>query len=287
MKIAFIGAGKVGTAFGIYLKKIFDLTGYYSKNPNSAIQASQLTKSATFLGIEKLVVANDLIALTTPDDQIELVTEQLAELTRINWSEKSIFHMSGVHSSELLAPLYRKGATIFSLHPLITINSPAANQRLPKASLTIEGKGEHLPAIKDMLQSLENPLIEIAAEDKELYHAAACIVSNYLVTLLDDGIFILKKIGFTEEQALQLIEPLTQQTLNNIFNHGTEQALTGPIVRGDIGSVRKHLGKLKDIDQLMLATYQSLGRQTTLLAARSGKIDLATTKSLEGILKND
>ena len=95
-----------------------------------------------------------------------------------------------------------------------------------------------------------------------LYHCAGCVGSNYLVTLMDTTIQMLKEAGFEEKQAMDCIEPLIRKTVDNIFELGTKKALTGPISRGDMGTVKKHKDKLIELNKDWLDMYTVMGDMT-------------------------
>jgi len=145
---------------------------------------------------------------------------------------------------------------------------------------TIEGQGKRMDQIYNLLNGLNNPWLKISLNDKTAYHLAASIVSNYLVTLLDIGIKIFVDIGFTEKKAKELIQPLLRKTLDNVIETGTENALTGPIARGDIGTIEKHMDKISQSYHDILDIYQQLGYKTTDLAKSAGKIDLKTATKI-------
>lgn len=287
MKLGFIGAGKVGTSMGIYLNNYPDIsvTGYYSLNPLSAVKAASYTESTAYDNLPEIVQEAELIGITTPDDIIIKIVNQLIGL-KSNLTDKIIFHTSGVHSSEILKPLQAKGATILSIHPMLSFGEIIKTEEdLNTTFFTIEGQGKRMDQIYNLLNGLNNPWLKISLNDKTAYHLAASIVSNYLVTLLDIGIKIFVDIGFTEKKAKELIQPLLRKTLDNVIETGTENALTGPIARGDIGTIEKHMDKISQSYHDILDIYQQLGYKTTDLAKSAGKIDLKTATKIKEVLK--
>lgn len=286
MRIAFIGAGKVGTSMGIYLyNKGFEIAGYYSHNLSSAKKAALYTEGRAFTNIENLCEAADLIAVTTPDDVINDILVELSKL-QMAWESKAVFHMSGVHSSNIFGSLGQVAAAVFSLHPMLSFSEPTvAVNALKTAIFTLEGKGKKFPDIKKYIKLWGNQIVEIATDNKVLYHTAASVVSNYLVTLLDIGVKMLKDAGFTEKNAKDLIQPLVLSTYNNIIDYGTEQALTGPISRGDAGTIEKHVKKISEMDKRWLDIYKALGIETIELAKRAEKINTDSAVKLREVLE--
>ncbi len=309
MQVGFIGAGRVGTALGIFLQaKRLPINGYYSRTYQSAVDAAELTKTRAYEDLSELVLASSIVAITTPDDQIAIVTEQLYELGKTSayqekarttstrpYAKKIFLHPSGVHSSELLAPLKELGATVLSLHPLMSFADPErAAEALNDAYLTLDGSGPAYMQTKFLLGQFSKKIISISPANKALYHAALAVTSNHLVTLLDSGMTLLEQSGFSRANATRLIEPLVRQTIENVFQEGPEQALTGPIVRADIGTVEKHIAALKQTgggaDQEAnerLASYRQLGKQTVDLALRSGRITADQATNLKEVLRED
>ncbi|OEF99875.1 hypothetical protein BHF71_01500 [Vulcanibacillus modesticaldus] len=287
MKIGFIGAGKVGTAMGIYLQNKVEVTGYYSRSYSSASKAARYTESKGYKNLESLVHEADMIAITTPDDIIKRVADDLLNIT-MSWEGKIVLHMSGAHSSDVLSLLAEKGATILSLHPMLSFSEPfKAARDLSFASFTIEGRGNLLEKVKHLLDGIGNHWIEIPTQDKVLYHTAAVIVSNYLVTLIDTGVQMLISTGFTKEDATKLLTPLIKKTMETILEKGAEKALTGPISRGDLGTLKMHLNNLENRNKSWLDSYKVLGVQTIDLALRAKRINDESANQMKGVLSQD
>lgn len=295
MQTAFIGAGKVGKAFGLYLtNKGKTVVGYYSKTYQSAAQAAELVGTKPYSSLVELVKDADLIIITTPDDVIAELAEQIlaetVEDTQLaqTIADKSFAHMSGVHSSEILQALAALGATTFSLHPLLAFTQPQQSaQALDEAYFALDGSGPNYRRIVDQLRQLNDKIIEIAPQQKALYHAALAVISNYQIAIIDLGLTMLTEAGFTREQALELTEPLVRQTVDNLFTLDSEQALTGPIVRGDSGTVAKHLEALAETNPAWLNIYRLLGKQTLELAQRAKRINNEQTTNVKEVLDSN
>ncbi len=282
MKIGIIGAGKVGTAFGLYLKqKGINLIGFYSKTEKSAQKAAQKTNTKV-MSLNQLVAISELIIIATPDGEIKKVCDNIAEANLFT-KKHTVVHMSGALTSDILNNARLKGASIYSLHPMQSFAEiDKSVEDIKNTFLTMEGQGDNT-LILDLLKTLGNPYIEIQSNQKVLYHAAACVASNYLVTLTGMAAEILQKIGFEQQDSLNLLLPLMEGTLKNIGKIGVNNALTGPIVRGDKGTVEKHLETLK-IDGEIKELYSLLGLRTLDIAQkRNLSVDKIT--ELEKLLK--
>ncbi|MFZ5968059.1 MAG: Rossmann-like and DUF2520 domain-containing protein [Bacillota bacterium] len=283
MKIGFIGAGKVGTAFGMYLQdNNIPIVGYYSRRVDSAVKAARMTNSFVFETLEELVKVVDMLFITTPDDTIEIVCNEIAE-KKLFHKEQYIIHMSGAATSKILSSAEKIGCFTFSLHPLQAFaDIDKAFQDLKHTYFSIEGNAEKLYVIEELMKKIGNPYFKVKTEDKALYHGAACILSNYLVTLMDEGLSYLKAIGISEEDGLQAMMPLILGALNNIQTFGTQQALTGPIARGDAGTIAGHLCHIQQTFPEKESFYKLLGLRTLELA-KSEK--LKDTIKVENVMK--
>jgi predicted short-subunit dehydrogenase-like oxidoreductase (DUF2520 family) len=254
MKISFIGAGKVGTAFGKYLSSHYEVA--YINDLNQ----EQAKLSATYIGCQlaendKLVAESDVIFLTVSDNFIYSLA---GEIAAFDVKDKLFVHMSGALTSEELRDLKNKGAKTCSMHPLQTFSdTEKAVEDLKEAYFAVEGDDD---LVESMIKKLGNPYFKLDKSQKNKYHLSACIFSNYLVTLMNYGSRMMADIGIKEEDALKAMKPLIDATLSNIMLKGTEQSLTGPIQRGDTKTVEKHMTELNGVD---LEAYQLLGRMTT------------------------
>lgn len=241
MNMSFIGAGKVGTALGIYLKNNgFKIDGYYSKSFESAQKAAELTNSRAYKSIDE-VASSNMIWITTNDDAIEEVGSQLAKLDGIG-NEHIVAHMSGVHSSTALKELKIKGCSVYSIHPLQAFaDILTAVEALTNTVFTIEGSKERLAEVIDILNQTKNQYFIIDESGKTLYHAGACVLSNYLVTLIDSALHLFEEAGMNRQEIFSASMPLVLSTLDNIQKKDTKAALTGPIQRNDLNTLNKHL----------------------------------------------
>jgi len=289
LKIGFIGAGKVGRAFGAYLQKnATSITGYYSQTQNSAKEAASLTSSGYYGEIVKLVTDCDVVFITTPDTSIQLVAEELA-LTFQNETSlkgKTFVHMSGAHSSELLSALHEKGAEIASLHPIQSIaDVNTAIEQLKSTVFSIEGTIDAVESLTSLMDQMNNTYFIIRSEQKTLYHMAACTVSNYLVTLVDMGLSMYESIGIDREIGYKALYPLIRGTIENLKHMDTKEALTGPIARGDVNTVKAHLTAVSD--QKTEDFYRYLGLATVQMAKEKSGTDQDKLGKLEELLDDE
>lgn len=239
MKIGFIGAGKVGFSLGKYFAENgLEISGYYSRSESSALEAAVFTGSELFVSAEELVSASDAVFLTVPDSDIPEIYNSLPKELL---SGRQICHCSGAMSAaEAFPDIEKYGAKAASIHPLFPISSKTESYReLRNAFFCIEGDcAKEWSAI---LSDIGNPTRIIPSDIKSRYHAACSVASNLVCGLMAESIELLEQCGFTEEEALSALEPLAMSNMKRIFTVGPTAALTGPVERNDVSTVKKHI----------------------------------------------
>ena len=282
-KIGFIGAGTVGTALAIGLNaRGYRVTAVYSRSRTSADKlASAIEGCKVVDGSQAVADTAELVFITTPDDAIGQVVSE------IRWREGlNVVHCSGADSTEVLEPARIEGACVGAFHPLQTFASvKQAIENTPGSTFAIEAEEPLLTTLKDMATTLDGQYIQLEASDKVVYHAAAVIACNYLVTLVKLATDLWQTFDIPPEQASKALLPLLKGTIHNIETVGIPQCLTGPIARGDTGTIRKHVEALEQAAPEVLSTYLELGRQAIPIALAKGKIDGQQAVNLQSILK--
>ena len=248
MKIGFIGAGKLGFSFGKYLvENNINVRGYYSKNLDSSKEAAIFTNSKYYQSLKSIIDDCDTIFITTPDGVIEEIWNSISELPINN---KIICHCSGSLSSSIFSNIGDHKAYGYSIHPMIAFSDKYnSHKQLKDSTITIEGIKDHLDTFKDIFESLGNKVKVISKNNKAKYHAASVFVSNNVIALFNTGIELLRDCGFTEEEAKESLYPLMINNIKNMGHNGIVNSLTGPIERGDLGTVEKHLQALNNEDR--------------------------------------
>ncbi len=257
MKVGFIGAGKVGNTMGKYFEQNnIELTGYYDTDIHASLEAADFTRSGLFTSVIELVKRSDMIFITTTDNSIENVWGDVKELS----IEGKIFcHCSGAISSDVFKGIGEKGAFGYSIHPLFSCSSKTSSyKKLYNALITIEGSRERLQKVEELFKSLGNNTRIIDSKQKIKYHAAAVFASNHTIALAGQGADILEQCGFTRDEAKKSILFLMGNAIENIEKQGLVNALTGPVERNDIVTVRKHLQVLSEEEKNI---YISLSRK--------------------------
>ncbi|KYH33928.1 Rossmann-like and DUF2520 domain-containing protein [Neomoorella mulderi] len=274
MRIGIIGAGAVGTGMGILLRRRgYTIAGVASRTPASARRAAERLACPAFEGAVDVARRADVVFITTSDQAIGQVAASVAAQGGFRPGQ-TVIHMSGSLTSAVLDPARQAGALALSLHPLQSCaDADRAVANLPGSVFSLEGDREALPLGKRLVTELGGEYFLISPEAKPLYHAAACVASNYLVSLIDLSRRLMQAAGMEPEMAARALAPLIKGTLDNIDEKGIPQALTGPIARGDFGTVRDHLKAMETTVPELGELYRALGRYTAGLAGRKGSID--------------
>lgn len=283
LKLGFIGAGTVGSALAARLAgRGYPVVAVSSLSRASARKLAQAADGCRVFGNNQAVADNaELVFITTPDDAIAPVAAE------VNWHPgQSVVHCSGADSTDILQPAKEAGAKVGAFHPLQTFASPRqAIENIPGSTFALEAEEPLLGTLKDMAAALDGQWVELKAKDKVLYHAAAVFACNYMVTLTKLATDLWQTFGVPPSQATQALVPLLRGTLHNIETIGIPNCLTGPIARGDIGTIAKHLDALKQTAPHLLSTYRELGRQTIPIAIAKGKINQSQARELQTILE--
>lgn len=264
MRIGFIGAGKVSFTLGkIFSENNIFVTGYYSRSKKSAIEAAKFTRSKFYKNKKEVIFDSDVIFLTVPDGEISKVFK---EISRFKLNNKQICHCSGaMNTNEAFFNLEGTGAIGYSIHPLFPINNKYNSYKeLKDAFFCLEGDEKAIGCWKLILENLGFKTKIILGKDKVRYHISCVIASNLMCALVQESLDLLKKCGFEEKEALEALAPLLKSNMEHIVQGGTTKALTGPIERNDIETIKKHLFYLKKEDQKEI--YTTLSKKLIELA---------------------
>ena len=240
MNIGFIGAGKVGVSLGKYFKTNgLELAGYYSRTFSSAKEASEFTDSKPYEDLNSLIKDSKIIFITTPDDSILSLWNSIR---KYDIKDKIICHTSGSLSSKIFSNINNSGAFGYSIHPIFAFSDKFnCYKNLKNAYFSIEGDTKYLNDLKAIFEALDNKVFIIDSDKKPLYHLASVCASNLVLSLINIGCTNLVQCGFDEKSALAALLPLIENNIANLKAGGFYTALTGPIERGDLGTVKSHI----------------------------------------------
>jgi predicted short-subunit dehydrogenase-like oxidoreductase (DUF2520 family) len=285
LKAGFIGAGKVGTALAVLLnRKGYTVAGVYDLNRSAAERLAALVSGCRVMDNSQPVAdVAELTFITTPDSAIEQAVSQ------VKWTQgKSVVHCSGADSTDILEYARKSDAMVGGFHPLQTFAGlQQAIENIPDSTFVIEAEEPLLTTLKEMADLLGGSWIKLEAGDKAAYHAAAVFASNYLVTLVKMAADLWQTFSIPSDQATKALIPLMRGTLHNIETIGLPQCLTGPIARGDAGTIHKHLNEIRAKAPGLLFPYKELGLQTIPIALAKGNINKQQAKEMELLLRNN
>lgn len=300
---AIIGCGKVGTALGKHLAKTgYRAAGFASRSISSARQAAEFAGAPDhcFENLWDAAKTADIVFITTPDGSIRSAFTEIVE--NRGFSENTIvFHCSGALSSAELTPAGGSGMPAGetpklmtgSIHPLQSFAARETGNPFENIMMAVEGDARAVEAARNIATDLGARPFTIRTGGKILYHAAAVVASNYLVTLMNLAIELMAASGLSASEAFEILTPLIKGTLANIQTTGIPDALTGPIARGDVGIVEKHVQAIYALSdkkngqkaEEMADYYIKNGIETIKIARAKGTLSEVAAKQLLRIFR--
>ncbi|MBI2265543.1 MAG: DUF2520 domain-containing protein [Armatimonadetes bacterium] len=270
-RIGIIGPGRVGLSLGSALKACgYPLYGVMGRMEASSSEAATRLGCAIAHSYREILERSDLVLLCVPDKNLPQIACSLASSGAVK-EEQIFLHVSGSLSSEVLRPLKDAGGRVGSLHPLRAFAAPLSAPDMAGTYFSFEGDTNIRPAVEKLTSDLKGFLFDLPADGKALYHAGACMASNYLVTLFAVARDIFQRLGIPADEASKAILSLVRGTVANLALGAPEKALTGPVARGDEETISAHLDALRSRAPEYLQTYLTLGKATLdLLASANG-----------------
>jgi len=282
LRIGFVGPGTVGRALAqLFASNGYRVTSLFGRDPGRLASAvAHVPGARAARSAQDVVDESNLIFLTVPDDSIQCVAEGLI------WRrDASVVHCSGVASIEFLGSAAAVGASTASFHPLQTLASvEQAVRNLAGSTIAIEASSIGLEETLCELASAVGGHPVTIEGSKALYHASAVLASNCLVTLIDAAAGLWEHLGLSKEEGLRALLPLIRGTIGNLEAVGLPKALTGPVSRGDLGTVRANLEALQAVSPEAAALYADMARRTIPVARAKGTLDEAAAKRLRDAL---
>lgn len=273
IRIGFIGAGRVGTAFAVHCAHLgFEIAGVYDINQARVDKLARLFQIAGVSrskkkGIEEIAASSNALFLTVPDKNIKPVFQRVKK----NIAPATIvIHCAGAFGIEVFGK--KEGQLeLLALHPIQTfLNFKQAIAVLPKSYFALEGTKKGLQFGKRLVRQLKGKAILIKGKDRPLYHSMCIFASNFINGLFEATERIGKELGFSQRQTLDLLFPLAIATLHNIREKGAVVSLTGPVKRKDRITVRHHLQALKDRIPELVPIYWQLTQYLTKVNKEKG-----------------
>ncbi|MEV8040418.1 DUF2520 domain-containing protein [Arthrobacter sp. NPDC080082] len=280
--VGIIGAGKVGAVLGAALRAAeHAVVGVSAVSEASRERADTLLPGVPVLEIQDIVERAELVLLAVPDDALGPLVDGLAKLGA--WQPgQLVAHTSGRFGVGILHPVRAAGAVPLALHPAMTFTGMSLDlTRLLDCTFGVTADPAMLPIAQALVVEMGAEPVAIAEGDRPLYHAALAHGSNHLVTLVAQAAEMLREVGV--EEPGRMLGPLLRASLENALASG-ESALTGPVARGDAGTVAAHAEALRDLDGGsggdILEAYLAMARAT---ARRAGSRGLLRPDQIDGI----
>ena len=244
--IGVIGAGRVGAVLGAALRaEGHAITGAYAVSDASRERAEDLLPGVPLLDVPAIVERSEMLLLAVPDDQLGPLAAGIAA-TGLSPGGQLVVHTSGRYGTQVLDPLARAGSATLALHPAMTFTGTRADlSRLIGCPMAITGSPTFLPVAGALAVELGGEAVVLAEGDRPLYHASLAHAANHLVVLVDQARDALARLGIEDPGAY--LRPLLEAALDESLRHGS-RALTGPVMRGDAGTVTAHVDALDDLD---------------------------------------
>jgi predicted short-subunit dehydrogenase-like oxidoreductase (DUF2520 family) len=284
LSVGVIGAGRVGAVIAAALRD----TGYVIAAVAGESDATRTRIETMLPGVridKPTAVARscDLLLLTVPDDALDNVVRMLVASGAIR-SGQYVVHTSGRHGMDVLEPATDIGARGVAMHPAMTFTGTDLDlHRLPGCVYGVTSRPAEQPVVQGLVDDLRGRVSWVAEEQRALYHAALAHGANHLVTLVAQAMDMLRVTGSDDPGAT--LRPLLTAALDNALSFG-DAALTGPIMRGDIETVRSHLRSLVAVRADTRASYIAMARATANRAVLDGQLEPRRAAALVELLND-
>lgn len=280
-----VSTGRVGSVLGAALARAgHTVVAASGLSAASVARAERLLPGVPLLPPDEVVRRADLVLLALPDDALAGMLRGLVATESLR-AGQIVVHTSGAHGVDVLAPAAEVGALPLALHPVLTFTGRAEDlERLATASIGVTAAPEDEAAWnvgEALAVEMGAEPVRIPEPARALYHAALAHGANHLMTLVADCTQLLRQAGIGPAE--RLVAPLLSAALDNVLRHG-DRALTGPVARGDLGTVRRHLAVLTEASPEIAPAYRALARRTAERSRSAGTLDPAAAAELTELL---
>ncbi|SMX77010.1 MULTISPECIES: Rossmann-like and DUF2520 domain-containing protein [unclassified Brevibacterium] len=273
--IGIIGCGKVGATIGAAWREAgHAIIGVSATSAQSLQRAEEMLPGVPVLAPDDVADRAELLLLAVPDDEIESFVKGLAKVSRIH-SGQILVHCSGRYGTDVLEAGISLGALPIALHPSLSFTGTSVDlPRLRQSTVAVTAPAPIRPVGQALVVELGAEPIDVAEADRPLYHAAITHASNHSITILSEAMEMLAEAGVSEPS--RVLSALVDASVTNTLQNGPK-ALTGPISRGDVGTVSAHLAALSEFSLNVSSpaarnSYIALARSTTAKALSLGRI---------------
>lgn len=285
LDVGVVGTGRAGSVLGAALiragHKVLAATAV---SDISRLRAESLLGGVAVTSISEAVADKDLVLLTVPDDVLEEVVNGLATTVAVS-PGTFVMHASGRYGIEILEPLTKQGCLPLALHPVMTFTGTSIDlNRLAGCPFGVTTHETLRAVAETLVVEMGGEPVWVPEESRGLYHAALSFGANNLMTLVNQTIELLESAGVANPDAL--VAPLFGASLDNALRNG-DAALTGPIARGDAGTVREHLRALRPFGPAIVDAYLAMARLTADRALAAGLLKPEAAQNLLDVLASD
>ncbi len=282
LRVGVVGAGKVGAVLGAALAATGHLVvGAVAVSGASRERAAVLLPDAPVLPVDEVVSASDLVLLAVPDDALADVVRGLAET--LVWRPGQLaLHTSGRSGLAPMLPAIDAGVGAMAIHPAMSFTGTAMDlERLPGTCFGITAPPDLQPIAEALVVEMGGEPVPIDEFDRVRYHLALVHGSNYAITLIAQAMQVLAGAGV--EHPDRVLRPLLNASVDNALRMG-DAALTGPVARGDAGTVAEHLAVLREETPDVGDTYRALARATVARARGAGRLSQSAGARIDAVL---
>jgi predicted short-subunit dehydrogenase-like oxidoreductase (DUF2520 family) len=270
LRVGVVGAGRVGAVLAAALRAAgHEIVAAAGESDASRARIAELLPGVPTLKPTAVARDCDLLLLTVPDDMLGNVVKTLSDAGAIRPGQY-VVHTSGRHGLEVLRPAADLGARVVAMHPAMTFTGTAIDiDRLSGCVFGLTAGPAERPLAEALVADLGGTPMWVPEEMRTLYHAGLAHGANHLVTLVTQAMEMLAAAGADDPAGT--LRPLLTAALDNALEHG-DAALTGPIVRGDVNTVRAHLADISANAPQTLTSYVALARNTLDRAVTDGRV---------------
>jgi predicted short-subunit dehydrogenase-like oxidoreductase (DUF2520 family) len=282
LRVGVVGAGRVGRTLAVALRRAgHEIAGVSAVSDSSVGRVERDLPGVPIAPPPEVVAAAGLVLLTVPDDVLGGLVAGLAA-TGAELAGRLVAHTSGRHGLAVLDPAVRSGALPLALHPVMTFTGrPDDIDKLAGCTFGITAPDPLRPVAEALVVEMGGEPVFIADSRRDLYHAALASAANHLVTLVAQSEDLLRKAGVAEPG--RMLGPLLYAALDNALRLG-DDALTGPVARGDADTVASHIRALRSAAPEALPAYLALARLTADRALAAGTLSAPDAQRLLGVL---
>ena len=283
-QIGFIGAGNVGGSLAVAMSNAgYPVTAVGSRTFASAQTfAGRISDCTAYENIHEVADRADFVFISTSDDAIKIVCDQ------VSWREgQGVAHCSGAASVDLLQSAVDQGAIAGAFHPLQAFNSVENGVKaIPGVTFGIEGNDAIQAYLRGIASDIKGIPMSLRSQDKVLYHVSGVLMGNLLAVLASVAASMWEKFDHTRDEGVRALSPMMPAVSSNLDSVGVPQAVAGPYVRGDIGTVRKHLEAVSSSAPEYLALYIELALVGLPFAVEKGALAPERSQEIKELLES-